>query len=55
MGNSFLTPNSSEPIAQSPDAALEPETLVAEYICSHPDHAKSGHTLLCRFIANLKA
>ena len=56
MGNSFLTPKapvpSTEPIS-SPDS--QPETLIPAYACSNPDHSESGHTLLCRFVANLKA
>ena len=56
MGNSFLTPKapapSTEPIS-SP--ASQPETLSHPYACKDEKHAEGNHTLLCRFVANLKA
>ena len=56
MGNSFLTPKAPVPVPDPVQAeASAPKPLVAPHACSNPDHSESGHTLLCRFVANLKA
>ena len=56
MGNSFLTPKVSAPSTEPVLApAFEPETLSHPYACKDEKHAEGNHTMLCRFVANLKA
>ena len=54
MGNSFLTASDPDPKPISSPAS-QPETLSQPYACKNEKHAEGNHTLLCRFVANLKA